>query len=64
MLQRFIIILTDHLARCESESVDYQTAWYKWVIERLQEVFLMVCTTAVSWCIDNQSVLTFKMTFG
>ncbi|KAH3741507.1 nuclear cap-binding protein subunit 1-like [Dreissena polymorpha] len=40
IFQRFIIILTDHLARCESESVDYQTPWYKWVIERLQEVFL------------------------
>lgn len=42
--QRFIIILTDHLARCESESIDYQTPWYKWVIERLQEVFLLVST--------------------
>ncbi|WAR00785.1 NCBP1-like protein [Mya arenaria] len=40
IFQRFIIILTDHLARCESESMDYQTPWYKWVIERLQEVFL------------------------
>ncbi|XP_060600407.1 nuclear cap-binding protein subunit 1-like isoform X2 [Ruditapes philippinarum] len=41
IFQRFIIILTDHLARCESEGIDYQTPWYKWVIERLQEVFLL-----------------------
>ena len=36
------MILTDHLARCESEGRDYNTSWYKWVIERLQQVFLMV----------------------
>lgn len=41
IFQRFIIILTEHLARCESEGRDYNTPWYKWVIERLQHVFLM-----------------------
>ena len=41
-LQRFIIILTDHLAKCEAEEKDYSTPWYKWVIERLQQVFLLV----------------------
>lgn len=41
IFQRFIIILTDHLAKCEGEGIDYQTPWYKWIIERLQEVFLL-----------------------
>ena len=41
-LQRFIIILSNHLARCEVEGLDYNTAWYKWVIERLQQVFVLV----------------------
>ncbi|GFO14665.1 nuclear cap-binding protein subunit 1, partial [Plakobranchus ocellatus] len=29
-LERFIIVLTEHLARCESAGVDYNTPWYKW----------------------------------
>ena len=41
-LQRFIIILSDHLGRCEAESLNYNTPWYKWVIERLQQVFILV----------------------
>ncbi|KAK6188882.1 hypothetical protein SNE40_004967 [Patella caerulea] len=40
IFQRFIILLTEHLARCESDGIDYNTAWYKWVIERLQQIFL------------------------
>ena len=41
-LQRFIMILTDHLAKCEGNGIDYNTPWYKWVIERLQQIFLLV----------------------
>ncbi len=41
IFQRFIIILTNHLASCETEDRDYNTPWYKWVIERLQQVFLL-----------------------
>jgi len=41
IFQRFMIVLTEHLARCESVNVDYNTPWFKWVIERLQQVFLM-----------------------
>ncbi|XP_064607939.1 nuclear cap-binding protein subunit 1-like [Liolophura sinensis] len=40
IFQRFIIILTNHLARCEGEGIDYNTPWYKWVSERLQQIFL------------------------
>ena len=42
IFQRFIIILTDHLVQCEAEGRDYNTPWYKWVIERLHQVFLIV----------------------
>ena len=68
-LQRFIIILTDHLAKCEGEGIDYQTPWYKWIIERLQEVFLLVrtevkivCTgqpryNTLSGCINSDRVI-------
>ncbi|XP_062577791.1 nuclear cap-binding protein subunit 1-like [Saccostrea cucullata] len=38
---RFIMILTDHLAKCEGNGIDYNTPWYKWVIERLQQIFLL-----------------------
>ena len=51
--QRFIIILTEHLAECETKQQDYNTPWYKWVIERLQQVFLLVSTWKLQvlwWC--------------
>lgn len=44
--QRFIMLLTEHLVRCETGSVDISTPWYKNCIERLQQIFLMV--TALS----------------
>lgn len=41
-VQRFIMLLTEHLVRCETGSVDISTPWYKNCIERLQQIFLMV----------------------
>ncbi|XP_020493144.1 nuclear cap-binding protein subunit 1 [Labrus bergylta] len=41
IFQRFIMLLTEHLVRCETGSVDVSTPWYKNCIERLQQVFLM-----------------------
>lgn len=40
--QRFIMLLTEHLVRCETSSIDINTPWYKNCIERLQQIFLMV----------------------
>ncbi len=40
--QRFIMLLTEHLVRCETSAVDINTSWYKNCIERLQQIFLMV----------------------
>ncbi|CAG2189177.1 CBP80 [Mytilus edulis] len=41
IFQRFIMVLSDHLANCESNGIDYSTPWYKWCIERLQQIFLL-----------------------
>ncbi|XP_020775622.1 nuclear cap-binding protein subunit 1 isoform X1 [Boleophthalmus pectinirostris] len=41
IFQRFIMLLTEHLVRCETGSVDISTPWYKNCIDRLQQVFLM-----------------------
>uniref|UniRef100_A0AAY5KZA6 MIF4G domain-containing protein n=1 Tax=Esox lucius TaxID=8010 RepID=A0AAY5KZA6_ESOLU len=41
IFQRFIMMLTEHLVRCETGSVDFNTPWYKNCIERLQQIFLM-----------------------
>lgn len=42
IFQRFIMLLTEHLVRCETGSVDITTSWYKNCIDRLQQIFLMV----------------------
>ncbi|CAI5653100.1 unnamed protein product [Oreochromis niloticus] len=41
IFQRFIMLLTEHLVRCETGSVDISTPWYKNCIDRLQQIFLM-----------------------
>lgn len=41
IFQRFIMLLTEHLVRCETGSIDINTTWYKNCIERLQQIFLM-----------------------
>ncbi|XP_056648176.1 nuclear cap-binding protein subunit 1 [Diorhabda carinulata] len=40
IFQRFIMILSEHLVRCDTDGKDYSTHWYKWTIGRLQQVFL------------------------
>nr|XP_033772929.1 nuclear cap-binding protein subunit 1 isoform X4 [Geotrypetes seraphini] len=40
IFQRFIMILTEHLVRCETGGIDVITPWYKNCIERLQQIFL------------------------
>lgn len=40
IFQRFIMMLTEHLVRCETGGIDFNTTWYKICIERLQQVFL------------------------
>uniref|UniRef100_A0A8B9I3K6 Nuclear cap-binding protein subunit 1 n=1 Tax=Anser brachyrhynchus TaxID=132585 RepID=A0A8B9I3K6_9AVES len=40
IFQRFIMLLTEHLVRCETGGIDVFTPWYKSCIERLQQIFL------------------------
>ncbi|XP_043916275.1 nuclear cap-binding protein subunit 1 [Protopterus annectens] len=40
IFQRFIMILTEHLVRCETAGTDFNTPWYKNCTERLQQIFL------------------------
>uniref|UniRef100_A0A2D4JUE4 MIF4G-like type 2 domain-containing protein n=2 Tax=Micrurus TaxID=8634 RepID=A0A2D4JUE4_9SAUR len=40
IFQRFIMILTEHLARSEAGGINVITPWYKNCIERLQQIFL------------------------
>lgn len=40
IFQRFIMILTEHLVRCETDGTSVLTPWYKNCIERLQQIFL------------------------
>lgn len=42
IFQRFIMILSEHLVRCDTDGLDYGSFWYKWTIGRLQQVFLIV----------------------
>ncbi|CAD5112749.1 DgyrCDS1968 [Dimorphilus gyrociliatus] len=41
IFQRFIIVLGEHLSRAETDNTEFETPWYKWVIDRLQEMFLL-----------------------
>ncbi|XP_030327088.1 nuclear cap-binding protein subunit 1 isoform X2 [Strigops habroptila] len=40
IFQRFIMLLTEHLVRCETGGIDVFTPWYRSCIERLQQIFL------------------------
>lgn len=44
VFQRFIMILSEHLVRCDTDGQDFDTDWYRWTIGRLQQVFLLVWT--------------------
>lgn len=39
IFQRFIMLLTEHIARCEAEGIDFNSYWFKSTLGRLQEVF-------------------------
>ena len=42
LFQRFIMILSEHLVRCDTDGIDFKTPWYRWTVGRLQQIFLMV----------------------
>ncbi|CAL4099178.1 unnamed protein product [Meganyctiphanes norvegica] len=41
IFQRFIMILSEHLVRCDTDGRDFNTHWYRWTIGRLQEIFML-----------------------
>lgn len=47
IFQRFIMILSEHLVKCDTDGRDYNTDWYRWTIGRLQQVFLVVSFTQI-----------------
>lgn len=57
VFQRFIMVLTEHLASCESRGVDFMTPWFKWVLERLQNVFLEHSGTVFKYVNTLESLL-------
>lgn len=42
VFQRFIMILSEHITRCDTDGVSFNTSWFRWTIGRLQQVFSQV----------------------
>ncbi|KAK6631300.1 Component of the cap-binding complex (CBC) [Polyplax serrata] len=40
IFQRFIMNLSEHLVRCDTDGKDFDTHWYRWTVGRLQQVFM------------------------
>jgi len=41
IFQRFIMILSEHLVRCDTDAVDFKSPWYQWTIGRLHQIFMI-----------------------
>jgi len=41
VFQRFTMIITEHIAECEREGHKFQNSWYRYTLQRLQEIFLL-----------------------
>lgn len=54
IFQRFIMILSEHLVKCDTDGKDFNTHWYKWTIGRLQQVFLAVSIIFLCVSITNK----------
>jgi len=39
VFQRFIMILSEHITRCDTDGKSFITSWFRWTIGRLQQVF-------------------------
>ncbi|EDO33158.1 predicted protein [Nematostella vectensis] len=40
LFQRFILMLTEHMVRCEQQQIEFNTLWFRYSIERFREVLL------------------------
>ena len=41
IFQRFIMILSEHLVRCDTDAVDFKNPWYLWTVGRLHQIFML-----------------------
>jgi len=41
VFQRFTMIITEHIADCEREGRKFANSWYRYTLQRLQEIFLL-----------------------
>jgi nuclear cap-binding protein subunit 1 len=41
IFQRFIMILSEHLVRCDTDAVDFKSPWYLWTLGRLHQIFML-----------------------
>merc|ERR1719494_387109 len=41
VFQRFAMIITEHIADCEREGRKIANSWYRYTLQRLQEIFLL-----------------------
>ena len=57
IFQRFIMILSDHLARSESSGQNYNTPWFRNAIQRLQETFLLHKDTVTKYMATMENLL-------
>lgn len=56
LFQRFIMILSEHLVKCDTDGVPFDTHWYKYTIGRLQQVFLAVSISFFFFFTKDQMV--------
>jgi nuclear cap-binding protein subunit 1 len=42
IFQRFIMLLSEHIQRYESQGKSFKNHWFRWTIGRLQQVFFEV----------------------
>eukprot|EP00058_Branchiostoma_floridae_P024516 XP_002610006.1 hypothetical protein BRAFLDRAFT_131114 [Branchiostoma floridae] len=57
IFQRFIMVLTEHLGRCETSGKDFNTAWYRYSSERLQQIFLQHHSTVTKYLDTLENLL-------
>uniref|UniRef100_H2YUE9 Nuclear cap-binding protein subunit 1 n=2 Tax=Ciona savignyi TaxID=51511 RepID=H2YUE9_CIOSA len=57
IFQRFIMILSDHLVRCDAGHTNFNTPWYRNAIQRLQEIFLLHKDTVKKYMSTMENLL-------
>ena len=56
LLQRFIMLLSEHLVRCDTDGRDFNTHWYRWTVGRLQQIFMLVSAIPALYVYGSNSI--------